>query len=913
MTSNDPTLPDYLLPTKLYRPRIALRLVHRGRLLARLEQSANLRLTLISAPAGYGKTTLVDVWLEETERPYAWLSLDNLDNDLGAFLLYLLAAIRTTYPTAVPITWATVNTAGQVLNERLADTLLQELSALEEPLWLVIDDYHVIQQLDIHTFMARLVMNTPPAVHFVLLSRSDPPFPLARLRARRQLSELRVVDLRFDHQEIGLLLRNTVNTAVSDNVAALLEERTEGWPAGLQLAAISLRDSASPEAFAQRFAANSHRLVSEYLIDEVLATLSAKQRRELLHSSLPDRFCAPLFGALTGAPEIEDPDRHYLESLWRSNLFVVALDDEGIWYRYHTLFRMLLRQRLSQTESPAAIAALHARASAWFAGQGLLEEAIIHAQLAQEPSTATQLFEDHLPEALNSNDWRRLERWLHHFPADGPPQPVLLIARAFLHHFSFQHARILPLVAAAAEALAQKPERLSPDKRETYQGLLYVLRAAAYRNTAGDREEALAVGAAARRQLPDSFSATRSIAESNYILTLNSLGRREQALQTAAELLSQQPLGPDVRTLRLLLATCGIHFSAADLPRLQESLPLFHSLAQRARQPVLHGWASFGLGWYHYQLNDLLVAERYLAETVALRHEAHGRTVIDAYSGLTLTHLALGRYHEAQGAIAELRAFLHDRGMLNRLILADSLAVRLALARGEYSPARHSVAGFTHDVPAQVITDLWELPAVTAVRAYLARGGSQDLASAADLLAAMRAVAADWHNTSRQIELMTLEAQRQAACDDEKAALAALATAVRLAEPGGTLRLIADAGPALQPLLRRLLAQNIAPAYVQRLLAVFPPESMPTVPGSDPALPLLPPARQLSAALTNREIDVLLLLADRLTNKEIADRLSLSPNTVKKHTIHLYEKLGVKTRRQAVARAQALGLLPEGL
>ena len=701
---------------------------------------------------------------------------------------------------------------------------------------------------------------------------------------------------------------------MAPEVAALLEERTEGWPAGLQLAAISLRDSAAPEAFAQRFAGSGNRLVSEYLVDEVLATLTEKQRRELLRSALPDRFCAPLFGVLTGAPEIDDPDQHYLESLWRANLFVVALDDEGVWYRYHALFRMLLRQRLEPDRIPGG----HRRPPC--ARQRLVRQPGLAGGSDHACPTwywnrppPFQLFEDHLPEALNSDDWRRLERWLQSLPPDGPPQPVLLIARAFLHHFSFQHARILPLVTAAAEALAQEPGRLPPDKRETYHGLLNTLRAAAYRNTAGDRQEVLAFGAAARRQLPDSFSGTRSIAESDYILTLNSLGRREQALQTATELLAQQPVGPNVRTLRLLLATSAIHFSKADLPHLQDSLSLFYSLARQARQPVLHGWAAFGMGWYHYQLNDLLTAEQYLSEAVALRHEANGRTIIEAYSGLTLTHLARGRHHEAQDAIAELRIFLHDRGTHNRLIIADSLAAHLALIRGDYDPLWQSLSGFTRDVPAQVMAGLWETPALTAVRAYLAQGGAQPLAGAADLLATARAVATEWHNPMQLIEIGALEALLHAARGEEEAALATLGTAVRLAEPGGTLRLIADAGPALLPLLRRLLAQNVSPTYVQRLLAVLPPETASVAPGTDLALLLLPAGRQLSGALTNREIDVLLLLAERLTNKEIAARLSLSPNTVKKHSISLYEKLGVRTRRQAVARAQALGLLPGGL
>lgn len=900
--------PDYLLRTKLYRPRIAQELVPRPHLLERLQQGDACRLALIAAPAGYGKTTLVDAWLNEAERPYAWLSLDRQDNDFTSFALYLAAAIRSRYPTAVPATWALVTTSGLPPATRLADILLQEITTLDQPLWLIIDDYHIVNKQDIHELMARFVMNAPLNLRIVLISRSDPPFPLARLRARGQLIEIRATDLRFDRREAGLLLRNTLHTAVPDEVTTLLEERTEGWPVGLQLAAISLRDSDSPAAFAQRFAASSHRLVSDYLVDEVLATLSDKQRRELLVSSLPDRFCAPLFAALTGAPELDAPDQRYLDSLWRANLFVVALDEGGIWYRYHTLFRMFLRQRLSQSVPPAEIAGLHAQASAWFAGQGLLEEAIKHALLSNDHAAALGLFEKHLADALNKDDWRRLERWLSHFPPQEQEPPALSIARAYLLHYSFQHVAMAPFLHAAQQALAANP--YDDGRQQIYLGLINILRAIYYRNVDDDSTAVLEHAAAARRQLPDTLAATRSLAESATIFTLHSMGRGDEALQTAQELLQRQPLRADTRSLRLLLAINGFHFGEADLPALSRTLPLFHRLAEEAGQALSLCWSFYGLGWMYYQRNELQAAEHNFNEALAFRYGAHGRAVIDVYTGLALARLAQGHLSEATAVVSDLRTFLNDRGLIGRLALADALALRLAQARGDFNPAWHSLAGYTRAIPAQIAAGMWETPVLTAARAYIAAGDAASLRSAGELLAAARAVAEARYATRQLIEINALLALQQAACGHDDTALVALTTAVRLGEPGQTLRLIADAGPGLQPLLRHLLARGIAPDYLRRILDIMPAAG---ASAQLPVLPLLPAARQMSAALTNREIDVLLLLAQRLTNKEIGTQLSLSPNTVKKHAINLYAKLEVSNRRQAVARARDLGLLPEGL
>jgi len=352
-----------LIRTKLNRPQAVSDLVERPRLVEKLNKGLARKLMLVSAPAGYGKSTVVSAWVETIDFLSAWLSLDEYDDDLTMFGIYVTEAVRTAYPNACQTVTSLLQRQALPLPIRLADAFLFDLEALSGQLALVLDDYHTIQSLDVQAFMKRVVQRLPAHVHLVVISRVDPPLNLPRLRARQQLVELRSDELRFTPEEAKALLHQIAGEPISDEITTLLTERTEGWPVGLQMAGMSLRNSSDRNAFAQRFEQSRHRMVVEFFLSEVLDELPQAQRTHMLQVSIVDRFCAELCETVGETWAADCSGEVFTTKLVRSNLFTIALDDDGVWFRYHHLFRDLLRHRLRQTYSEEAIVQMHQRAS----------------------------------------------------------------------------------------------------------------------------------------------------------------------------------------------------------------------------------------------------------------------------------------------------------------------------------------------------------------------------------------------------------------------------------------------------------------------------------------------------------------------------------------------------------------------
>ena len=389
----------------------------------------------------------------------------------------------------------------------------------------------MIQTIDVHVAMARLVQHMPAHVHLVLTTRADPPLPLERLRGRQQLVEIRSADLRFTPEEAGQLLRQMLGAAATDETAALLEESTEGWAVGLQLAAISLRSRSDPVAFARRIAQSSHQLVTDYLLAEVLEGLPEAQRACLLQTSLLDRFCVPLCDAIRGEASQELTGEDFLRAVRRSNLFLVPLDDEGTWFRYHQLFRHLLRNRLRQFYSDAEIRDMHARASAWFAAHGLLDEAIVHAVKAKDVLRAATLVEDHVHPSLDREDWRQVERWIGLLPADVLNRPRLLVAQAWLHYIRYQFPAIVTLLDAAESAMASDPASIQANET-TLRGEISTLRATIAYNQ-NDVQSMVRLAEAAMQQLRPEMQYAMGQANYFYISGLQATGQYAAAVEFA--------------------------------------------------------------------------------------------------------------------------------------------------------------------------------------------------------------------------------------------------------------------------------------------------------------------------------------------------------------------------------------------
>lgn len=898
-----------LLATKLHRPRLAAPLVPRPRLLARLTAGLDQGLLLISAPAGYGKSTVVNQWLDTVELPWAWISLDEHDSDPAIFLSYVLAALRSVYPQAGSVLETVLRAPALPAPPVLANALLSDLAALPGPLLLVLDDYHAIQSLDVHAVMQRVVQHKPAHVYLALTTRADPPLALERLRGRRQLCELRGADLRFTAEEATLLLGQELGAPPDAETATLLEQSTEGWAVGLHLAALTLRGQDNPTAFARKIAQSGHQLMLDYLLAEVLQGLPADRRAVLLQTSLLDRFCAPLVDAIQGENGPILPGAELVAELRRTNLFLTPLDDQGTWFCYHQLFRQLLRNRLRQVYSETEIRAMHARASAWFAREGLLDEAIAHALQAEDSSEAARLVECHIHETLDREDWRQLERWIGLLPPEMRGRPRLLLAQAWLSFIRYQFAAVAALVEATEAALAREPAPSAQATDATLWGELAALRATlAY--ASNDAEGIVRWAAEGMRRLRPEMQYAMGLAIFFYITGLQATGQAGAAIEVVRQQIAIHGQRPTL-AVRVLLALCNIHYELADLSSLQDAATFLGDMAQRTGLGLSVAWAAYAQSWLHYQRNDLVSAEQGFRTLESI--VSHGRTTIDTFTGLALTLLAQGRGDEALAAVAALQTRLVERGMLALAPLAESLQQRVLLAS---DPAAALARGYRAP-EAPISIEFWEQPALTQVRTLLAGGAAHDLAQAETLLAERRAQSAARYSRRSLIEIDALQALVALARGDEAAALAALRRAVELAAPGGALRLVADGGPGLAGLLEKLAAEGVAPAYVRQVLAVV--GATPSAVGA-PLPAAVPSTRQPAAARTitlegvrktlpNRELDVLLLLAERLTDKEIAERLVLAPVTVKKHTLHIYQKLGVNNRRAAAEVARRLGLV----
>jgi LuxR family transcriptional regulator, maltose regulon positive regulatory protein len=898
---------SYLVAAKLSRPRTLGVALVRNRLHDLLQASLMCPLTMISAPAGYGKTTLVSLWLNTVACPSAWLTLDEYDDDLFTFAAYLCAAIAAVVPGFGRHTKNVLESPTQLGAQQLADVFLHELQAVDNGMVVVIDDYHVLSQPEIHSFMERVLLHLPATVHVVLTTRADPPLRLTRMRLRGQLVEIRGAQLQFTLPEAADLLRTLIGAPAPPEVAQLLVERTEGWPVGLQLAAITLREHEDFAAFSNAFVRSTNQLVSEYLLQEVLDDLPPDEYLFLLRCSVLERFCASLCDALVAGMSQHLPTQQLLATLWQRNMFLIALDGEGRWYRFHPLFRELLQRQLRLALSAQEIATLHDRAGAWFEAHELVVDAILQSLQAGNDLSAARLVEHNLHAALNREEWRSVERWLNLLPDHVKRRPGLLLAQAWLEHFRYRFAAIPPLVDLAEQLLSDE-SLYTPAARTAMIGNITTLRAIAAFGF-GPPADILHGTARALELLPPEQVFVRGIVEHYHLRSLARSGDAAGAIRSAYALLDKAPAQHDAYSLRLLLALCAIFFDQAELTALASTASVYRETAHHAGQELSVAWAQVCLGWVHYQRNELGLARELFASVVPAPFPAHTQAVLEGYTGLALTLCAQGSQAEAHAACESLSAYLTHHGLLNLLPVAEALAIRLELASG-LLPSHRKLAG--GETPALVGADLWIMPALVQAQAWLAAGSPHDLPLAAELLSQCRTFAAARNNRRRLIEIDALDALRCAVLGHQEEALALLARSVANAEAGGALRIFLDLGPGLQPLLQELLARHVAPAFIGRILAGYVVSPPPHPMLVDKASPPRPAASSVSAGslLTNREVDVLILLAERLTDKEIAARLIISPRTVKRHTRNIYEKLYVNSRRAAVSQARTLGILP---
>lgn len=888
-----------ILRAKLTRPRCEDTLVARPHLMDELERGLDRRLTVVAAPPGYGKTTTVALWLCETDCPNAWLSLDPLDNNPRTFVAYLLAAMSSVYPGAGEQTSALLNSPQPAPPAALADALIEDLAVLPGPLILALDDYHLITDPSLEDMMDRLVRYLPSNIHLVFIARNDPALPVSRMRARGELSELRSGDLRFGPDEAQQLLARLTGRAIDQTTASLLDQRTEGWAIGLQLAALALREGETLTSLNQRLSLEGQRRAADYLVEEVLSKQRPEVRKFLLRTSILERLNDSLCAAVIGQ-ESEDT----LRKLWHDNLFVAPLDDVQGWYRYHPLFRQLLLQRLKETETPEAVSDLHRRASGWLTGRGLIDEAIGHAIASGDPDAAVRLIDENVHPACDREEWWRIARWLELLPETLRRRPEMLIARAWVLMFNLRIPALARVVAEAEHQLADFP---GPDKERLLEDLGLMKTAVAY--WSGDGETALRLARESLEQSTPGGVYARSMTHFYFITGQHAVGQSVAGLAHAQRLLDAQIERSDAFISRIVLAQCLIHLETSDLLSMQRGGETLERIAARAGLATSAAWADYILGLIAYELNDLETAERRLRRVIQSRHLANGRCAYESYLTLVLTLEAKGQPAAADRTFREFHDYLVESDNLAGLSLAEALQLRLAGARGS-SPALPALTPLdARASKADLNLSFLISPMLDRARCLLQVGTRENAREAEIHLANSRAAAEAMHDRRRQAEILALKALALDAQGRREDALAALDQSLGLVEPTQTIRMILDCGPRILPLLQELAARGVRPAYTARLLlasgAGLPQPAQQAGAGRSEQDALM----ALRASLTHREMDVLTLLDLRLSNQEIAERLIVEPDTVKKHLHNLYRKLGVGNRREAISYAYHIGLI----
>jgi LuxR family maltose regulon positive regulatory protein len=880
---------NYLMPSKLVPPPARRELIARPQLLERLEaglageEGFIRKLTLISSSAGSGKTTLAAEWLRHSKFDSAWLALDEADNDPRRFLLGLVAALKNAdaqIGKSVEAAWLSPQPASA--SETIA-LLAKEIDESKRHVILALDDFHTIQTAAIHAQISFLLDYQPANLHLVIVTREDPAIPISRLRARGQIMEIRQDDLHFSEAECAQFLRDQLKLDLSREDIAALRRRTEGWIAGIQLAALAMRSLSDLHDFVQSFS-GSNRFILDYLLDEVLEQQPATIQEFLLKTSILERLCGPLCDAVSGQSESAST----LEGLDTANLFIVPLDQTRTWYRYHCLFAELLQFRLRSLEGVDP-RSLHRTASDWFAGNDFPEEAVYHAQAAEDWPAAIRLINVHSSSLLKRGEVTTLLNWCQRVPDEASQDEAEF-------HLTYAWPLLLKGEYPSAAVLLERAESLAGEKQDLRAQLNV---AQAYLAQArGEEAKLVEHSERALRLLPADDLASRCLVAVNLGLAYWHMGRlqaADQAFQEARQAGNQTGNDYARATADIFLAR-----SQAVRGQLRAAEQALQEIKQSEGRSPIMSLVYLDLSTLYYEWNDLENANECLEQGLKIAHRSgHAEFEISAYLWMARVRHAQGKSGQAVQALQQARHMLTS-GMVPARTTSRITALEVELGY-ENSPADQRAELPANDVCAH---PFYRYLGLTQERRLMAAGRK---AEARKNLVAMvpRARQSEWI-----YGLVTLYCLLARAADSTQAAAEPLRNALELAQPEGYLRTFVDAGTELIPALQLTAQQGIYPEYVGKILAAF---------GTEAARGMLQretikakaksPSGQLSEPLTERELEVLRLIAAGCSNRQIAEQLVVSLNTVKSHVHHLCGKLEAGSRTQAVARGHEAGLL----
>ena len=894
------------LRTKLQRPKLGPTGIQRPHLLRRLDEGLAGKVTLISAPAGFGKSTLVSSWLGHLDAlPAAtpaplfhrtgWLSIGEEDDEFPRFLLYLVSAIEASFPHCCAGVIELVQGSPSPAIEMLTDVLVQHLAELADPLVLVLDDLHLVTNEAIYSFLGRLVQYAPPQIHLVLVSRVDPPLPLNYWRAQGYLNELRLHDLSFTLAETTAFLSRNLDHKPDPALIEVLHRRTEGWAVGLRLALIALRSTADYAEFASHFDATNTRYIADYLIDEVLDHQSPPLKEFLICTAILNRFCAGLCAAVLEIDEAAA--QQHVGHLERENLFLIALSPSPLWYRYHHQFQGMLLSRLHMRYGPETIATLHRRAAAWLSARDQVGEALRHLTQIPDYAAAAGLIEDQRTRALNQLRFLELEGWLNPIPPHVLNQrPELLISLAWVRFSQVDNERCLAAVQRAEMLLHEQAAGLLEMTRRLLEAELVALRTSLDRSL--DPAEALALIRQSWRQIRPHVATAHCYVVLWLAYTSQRLGDLHLALEIVLTTLEDATEWPMIGRCRVLHTAGFFHYCDGDLAQAEQRFRQNLRLAEQHGLVIISTISQHGLGAIADARNQLDLAEQYHLEVIKHPHQTGGLdAVVDMYS-LVRIYARRGQPERSRKLVNRLKEDARTMGQSFFIEQVAALEAFAELTCGDLAKAmRWALAQSRRQM--RNVAD--RVPVIRA-RILLASGSQASLLEADELLQGLiERHEADfaWY---RLAEALVLQALARAELGQADAALKVLGRAVQIAVPKGDVEPFYEHGQATQRLLRELEKWPEHTRLVQLLLAGYPDNEMRAGPRAT--------GGEMPEPLTERELDVLALLAERLSNKEIARAMVVSPHTVRNHLANIFGKLQVQNRIQAIERARELGLLP---
>ena len=883
-----------IIRTKLFRPSTPVDFIDRLELFKKLRHKGNSQLILVSAAAGYGKSVTVSRWFEMSKAKHTWLSLGEEDSDLITFLHYFLAAVERLFPDSCLKTKALINSPVPCSRDEIAEKLINNLSEIEVPYHLILDDYGFLHDPDIHHVVNLILKYDIPSLHLVVITRRDPPFNLTKLRGKGVLVEIRQTDLEFSYQETKSFLGKGITEEITDDDCLQFHRTLEGWPAGTRMVMLGIGHRVDVNGFLREMTGDT-RDIRDYLMSEVLSQQSPAMREYLVKTSILRRMCSSLCEELCDYPEIEGST--FLEQLHTSNLFCIPLDERHEWFRYHHLFQDLLLFALEKRFSKDEIHKLHERAFTWLSGHGFVEDAMLHALKADNFCLGISLVAYNRSQFMEKEEWHRLRRLIQMLPAgviQNEPE-ILMIEAWSLIGFPEMNS-----VLDTIESLMHASDQNYPQGSKLWGELLALRSLQSYLATEG--QTALEQATTSLDYLPAEFGSERGFGIIMQALAMQMMGDFISGQELVLGLLRSNQTENNTYHARLLSALCFMYLIDGAMKNLQQVTSKYLEIGQAANllETIAHG--HFFLGVAAYETNDVESAFSHLSKIVEIDKPlklVNRHNYIHSAFALAYVYLEKGLVDEASSVTDKIVYFALTINNPYILGVAKAFEADIGLRIGllheaiEWSknydpyPLRPALRFYT--------------PRFTLVKVYLAECTEESLSKAKSFLGELEEYYAQIHNVQFLIRVLALQALLNFKRGSLDRAIERLTEAFALAKPRGFVRTFVDLGEDMSSLLTNFSSGMPFADYAENLLAVFP--------HSNSDIPVSQVEEVKSTHLTDREFEVISLLHQRLSNQEIADKLFVSYSTVKRHTANIYHKFQVNNRREAVSKALSLEII----